>query len=244
VKKYVIFVTCLIISELALAQTLLLHEKISDYDFDVPSHGPNFRHFNHLFVGFALFVPSNDEKEIETVLGSTTTLAIGWRYKYKLTNWFAVGAGINYTNDVFNLAQNDKKVVPDNIIHDKEKLRFNNLGPDVYLRLNFGKRGNVVGRFIDIGAFANWSFKVKDMYQDKIDNPNSAYGAGKGRVILSDLNYVEPFHYGVRARFGLNRFVLTASYRLTELLKKEYTQTVGDLFLPKLNVGLEIGLHK
>lgn len=243
-KKYLLIVIYLIFGKLLLAQTVLLHEKISDYDFDVPKRGPNFRHFNHLFIGFALYVPENVSNEIETKPGSTTTLAVGWRYKFKLTNWFAIGAGINYTNDVFNLTQNENKQVPNNIIHEREKLRLNNLGPDFYLRFNFGKRGNVVGRFLDLGGYANWIFRAKDMYLDELDKTMPPYKAGKQRVILSDLDYIEPFHFGVRGRLGLNRFVLTASYRMTDILTQEYKDEVGDFFLPRLNVGLEIGLHK
>jgi len=244
VKRYLFLSSFLIFSFAVLGQTVLLHEKISDYDFKMPKKGPNFRHFTHLYIGFAFFIPGNENNEIETKPGSTTTFSVGWRYKFKITKWLALGGGLNYANDVFNLAQNENKIVPNDIQHDKEKLRFNNLGPEAYLRFNFGKRGNVIGRFVDFGAFFNWSFKVKHMFQNEVDKNAQPYQAGKERVILSDLKYVEKFHYGFKGRIGLNRFVLTASYRMNELLTKEYREDVGEMFFPKLNVGLEIGLHK
>jgi len=244
VKKYLFIFGFLALTYLASGQTVLLHEKISDYDFKMPKRGPNFRHFTHLYLGFAFFIPNNESAEIETKPGSTTTFSVGWRYKFKITRWLAVGSGLNYTNDVFNLAQNENKIVPNDLLHEKEKLRFNNLGPEVYLRFNFGKRGNVVGRFVDVGAYLNWSFKVKHMYQNMVDNNLQPHQAGKQRVILSELKYVEPFHYGFKARIGLNRFVFTASYRMTELLTSDFRDEIGDMFFPKLNVGLEIGLHK
>ena len=243
-KKYLFLFSFLTICCFANAQTVLLHEKISEYDFKTPKRGPNFRHFTHMYLGFAFFIPNNERTEIDTKPGSTTTLSVGWRYKYKITKWLAIGGGLNYANDVFNLVQDENKVVPNNIQHEREKLRFNNLGPDAFLRFNFGKRGNVVGRFVDIGAYFSWSFKVKHMYQDKTDKNIPPNQAGKQRVILSDLKYVEPFHYGLKGRIGLNRFVFTASYRMSELLTQEYREEVGEMFFPKLNVGLEIGLHK
>ncbi len=242
-KKPLFLFVIILAGQLVSGQTVLLHEKISDYDFKVPKTGPNFRHFTHLYLGLAFYVPGNDEGEIETKPGSST-FSVGWRYKFKITHWLALGTGINYTNDVFNLTQNEEKVVPNNIQHDKEKLRFNNLGPDAFLRFNFGKRGNVIGRFVDLGAYFNWSFRVKHMFQDKIDNNSQTLQAGKERVILSELNYVEKFHYGFKGRIGLNRFVLTASYRMNELLTQELRDDVGELFFPRLNLGLEIGLHK
>jgi hypothetical protein len=244
VKRYSILFLVIVVCQLAIGQTVLLHERISDYDFKMPKRGPNFRHFTHLYLGLAFYVPANDDNEIETKPGSSTMFSVGWRYKYKLTNWLAFGTGINYTNDVFNLLQNDEKVVPNSTQHDKEKLRFNNLGPDAFIRFNFGKRGNVVGRFVDLGAYFNWAFRVKHMFQDKIDNASQPMQAGKERVILSELNYVETFNYGLRGRIGLNRFVLTATYRMNELLTQEFRDEVGDFYFPRLNIGLEIGLHK
>ena len=95
-----------------------------------------------------------------------------------------------------------------------------------------------------MGAFANWSFKVKHTYQDKVENNIQSSMAGKKRVILTELNYVEKFNYGLRARIGLNRFVITASFRMNELLTEEFKSEVGDWYFPKLDLGLEIGLHK
>jgi len=225
-------------------QTVLMHETIKDYDFKLPRQGPNFRHFNYLYLGYAFFVPSGGQNEIETKPANTTIFTLGWRYKFKLTNWFSVGTGINYSNEIFDLKQNEGKLIPDTILHSKEKLKFNSLGTEVYFRFNFGKRGNIVGRFLDIGAYWAWAFKVKDVYQDKPEQINSVGNASKQKVVLSNLDYVEPFHYGLKVRFGINRFVLAGSYRLNELLTKEYKQEVGDLILPQLALGLEIGLHK
>jgi hypothetical protein len=243
VRGYLLIFSTLLLN-LTYGQTVLLHETINDYDFKIPKKGPNFRHFNYLNIGYAFFIPSNSSNEIETRAANTTIFTIGWRYKYKIANWIAIGGGINYSNEIFDLKQETGKVVPDSILHSKEKLKFNSLGPDVYIRFNFGKRGNIIGRFIDLGAYAAYAFKVKDMYEDNLEKNLSTGNAGIQKVIRSDLDYVEKIHYGLKVRIGVNRFVLTGTYRLNELLTEDYKKQVGEQTLPQLSIGFEIGLHK
>ncbi len=244
IKRVSLLLYSIFLCELFFGQTVLLHESIRDYDFKMPKDGPNFRHFNHFYVGYAFFIPLQKENEIEIKAGTSAILSVGWRYKFKITNWLAIGAGINYTNEIYNIKQIETKAVPDTILHSKEKLRFNNFGPDAYIRFNFGKRGNIIGRFIDLGAYCNWPFSVEHMYEDNLDRNTSANRAGVERVILSKLNYIERFQYGFKARIGLNRFVLTGTYRLNELLTEDYKKEVGNYIFPQLALGIEIGLHK
>jgi hypothetical protein len=241
--KTLFLLISVLITEIISGQTVLLQEKVSDIDFRIPSHGPNYRHFGHLFFGFGLYIPDGGSYEVETKTGSTTSLEFGWRYKLKITNWLAVGTSVNYLNDIFDIKQVDGKIVPTDIQHSKEKLRFNSVGSELYLRFNFGKRGNIIGKFVDVGAYWNWAFKVKHMYQDK-GNIQLPYMAGSERVILYQLSYVEPFNYGVKARIGINRYVITASYRMNDLFTQEYRNDVGEYYLPKLAVGLEVGLFR
>ncbi len=238
--KLVFFVIIILTCKLAKGQTVLLHEKINDNMFEVPKKGPNFRHFTHMYLGFAFYIPHEDRDEITTINGATTAFSIGIRYKYKINNFFAIGTGFNYTNDIFSIKQDKNKIFPNSVIHRKEKIRFNSIGPYAFIRFNFGKRGNIIGRFIDIGVYYNWVFSAKHVCRDKIDNQTNKFKAGKQKIVLSNLDYVRDFHYGIKSRIGINRLVLTASYRLDELLNDDYYP----LFLPRLNIGVEIGLHK
>jgi hypothetical protein len=241
--KTFFIIICIVIHEYSIGQTILMQENVNDIDFKAPSQGPNYRHFGHLFIGFGFYIPDGGDFEVETKAIFTTSFEFGWRYKLKLTNWLAIGTGINYYNDIFNIKQVDDKVVPTNIKHSKERLRYNNLGTEIYMRFNFGKRGNVIGRFLDVGAYGNWAFAVNHMYEDK-SNSQLPYMAGSERVILYHLSYVEKYNYGLKARIGINRYVITAMYRMNDLLTQEYRDDVGDYYFPKLAVGFELGLHK
>ncbi len=228
----------------AFSQTVLLHEDISKLDFQMPSNGPNYKNFHQLYVNYRFIVSLNDAQEVETNLWKSAVFSVGWRYKRKLSNWFAVGTGINYSNAIFSIKQNNAKQVPNNIQHDEEKLKFNSANLELYTRINFGKRGNVIGKFIDIGGYAGYAFSVKHFYKDNLDKSNPPYYSGVTEVNQKDLNYVNRFNYGLKARMGVNRWVITASYRLSDLLTDDYKTIVGDYIFPRFDIGFELGLHK
>ncbi len=67
--------------------------------------------------------------------------------------FYAIGYDIHFSSMNYRLDQkSSSKIVPNNIKHDKEKLRFNNLGIELYNRFNVGRRGDRVGQFIDLGG--------------------------------------------------------------------------------------------
>lgn len=242
--KQLLAVTAFLLQLTVCAQTVLLQEDISKLDFQMPSSGQNYKHFHQLYVNFSFFVPLGDAQEVETNLWKSVAFSVGWRYKRKLANWFAVGSGLSFTNAFLSIKQDGNKQIPNNIQHAEEKLKFNNLNLELYARLNFGKRGNVIGKFIDIGAYMEYAFSVKHFYKDNFDKNSPPYYSGVREVNETDLSYVKKFNYGLKTRLGVNRWVITASYRLSNLLTDDYKNTVGDYFFPRLAVGVEIGLHK
>ncbi len=169
-KVIILLIASMFFSEYAVSQTVILHEKISDYDFDVPKRGPNFRHFTHLCIGYEFYIPESKKNEVPIIAGMSTAFSVGVRYKYKISNFFAIGAGLNYTNDIFTIKQDNNKIFPNTVTHKREKLRLNNLCSNAFMRFNFGKRGNIVGRFIDLGAYFSWIFNAKLVYKDNIKN--------------------------------------------------------------------------
>ena len=165
-NKFVVFLTFfLLISNIFLGQTVILNEKPLKYDLQIPSEGPNFRHFNHLYLSYNFIIPLGDENEIETNFAKSYVFNLGWRYKFKIVEFLAIGTAINFYNVTYNLTQNEKKMVPNNIQHTKEKMKFNNLGTEIFIRFNFGKRGNVIGKFADIATYLNYAISVKHLYQ-------------------------------------------------------------------------------
>ncbi len=226
------------------SQTVLLHEDIRKLDFQMPSNGPNYKHFHQLYLNLGFFIPGGDEMEIETELWESLSFSVGWRYKRKFANWLAVGTGLSFTNACLSIKQNSNKQVPNNILHAKEKLKLNNINLELFTRLNLGKRGNVIGKFIDLGGYIEYAFLIKHYYSDNFNKNSPPYYSGVKEVDQKNLGYVKKFNYGLKARMGANRWVIIASYRLSNLLTDDYKNITGEYFFPRMAVGVEIGLHK
>jgi len=238
-----ILIFFLLSSNILIGQTVILNEKPLEYNIKTPSEGPNFRHFNHIYWSFSFIAPLQNEYEIETNIGKSYIINLGWRYKFRITEILAVGTAVNLHKTSFNITQNNAKQVPNIVQHTKEKIQTNNLGTEVFIRINFGKRGNIIGKFIDFASYINYAFSAEHKFQDPMSG-TAPYYAGISDVTLSDLSYIEKINYGLTVRIGLNRWVLTSSYRLSNLLTNEYIAEVGNYEFPRLSVGFEMGLHK
>ncbi len=226
------------------SQTVLLHQDIQKLDFQMPSSGPNYKNFHQLYLNYLFTIPMNEDNEVETNTGRSGEFTIGWRYKRKLSEWFAFGTGLSYANSQYSIKQYAGKQIPNNIQHDKEKLKYNNINLELYIRFNFGKRGNIIGKFIDLGAYGGYAITIKHFYEDAANKNSPPAYAGKIKVNEKDLNYVNHLNYGLIARMGVNRWVISTSYRLSNLLTDDYKAMVGEFYFPKLAIGLELGLHK
>ena len=154
------------------------------------------------------------------------------------SNFYAIGVDISYCKTTFRLKWKPIKILPNDSLHDKEKLTFHNLSLGLYNRFNFGKRGNYIGNFLDLGAKVDLPFYVVHFTKDKID-----VATNNGRIVktrTTALTYINPIYYNAFFRFGINKYVITGSYRLSDLFKgnNKYTE------LPVMTLGIEIGMHK
>jgi hypothetical protein len=242
--KHILLSVFILLATNLFSQTVLLHQDIRKLDFQMPSSGPNYKNFHQLYLNYLFIIPMNEDNEVETNTGKSGVFTIGWRYKRKLSEWFAIGTGLSYANSQYSIKQYPGKQIPNNIEHDKEKLKYNNINLELYIRFNFGKRGNIIGKFIDLGAYGSYAITIKHFYEDNSNKNNPPAYAGKIKVNEKDLNYVNRLNYGLIARMGVNRWVISVSYRLSDLLTDDYKTMVGAFYFPKLAIGLELGLHK
>jgi hypothetical protein len=228
----------------AIPQEVLLKENVVKEDTTVETFGPNRKHFVHPYalVGFVIDYPSS--KKASTNYGSSFQAGLGVRYKLKLSSVYSAIADLQYNTLTYNLSQTDDKTVPTTQQHDNESFNLDHFSLSLHNRFNFGERGNIVGTFLDLGAYGNWSFMSKHVYKNKYDDPDQA-GAKKQKVINKNLTYMRPFHYGFAFRFGINQFVLYGRYRFSDLFKNNtYTESRDFAELPRVIVGLQIGFHR
>ncbi len=213
------------------AQEVLLHENVAS-DTITPKFGPNRLHFLHLYVDYAFFV-DDGEKGAAVLHGNTAHLDIGFRYKYKISNFYAIGGDIAINSTRFHLKQNDKKILPNTKINDKERYDLTTLQLGFYNRFNFGKRGNFLGYYIDLGVHGCLHTNLRHFTEN--EQPNGFIVS----TTTSGLDYYERWGWGLHARIAYNRWVLSGSYRLSNLFKKSAAWPE----LPRASVGFQIGLH-
>src|SRR5690606_16514896 len=116
-----------------------------------------------------------------------------------------------------------------------EKMLFNNLMLTPFVRLKLKNKYHSTGTFIDLGAFAGFTYRAVHYSIDYNYVPNSH--RTKMRDIRLDYNQV--YAYGLMGRIGFNRVILYGKYRMSDLFKAEY----GYPELPRYEAGLMIGFH-
>jgi len=215
----------------------VLLEKDVESDTLPKTWGPNRANFGHLYIDYGMFATNAESKFAEILQAKSYTFSIGYRYKKKICELYSVGLDFGYYEVTYFLRQYDLKILPNDITHDKEKYNFDNFYMEIYNRFNYGKRGDHIGNFIDIGGYGNLAFSIHHITIDRdIENDNFAEEV---EVKNKKLTYTEIYSYGLRARIGFNRYVISANYRLSDLFKDSYNLPE----LPRLSCGLQIGFH-
>lgn len=220
------------------AQTVLLHEDVNN-DTIKSDFGPNLKRFNHFYMGYGLVLGPSTGAGADILFGKSSNFTFGYRVKRKLSNTLAVGWELNYNTTSFRLKQDSLKIFPHTLLHEKEVFFSHAFQLQLYARLNFGKRGNYVGNFIDIGGWGQWDFSYRHFYRDMPFFLGS-YNAQVVEVTNKKLLYTQPLNYGLGFRAGANRFVIYAQYRLSNIFDNVLFPTYPEL--PRLVVGLQIVL--
>ncbi len=224
----------------AQAQKVLLEEHVGK-DTTEPFFGPNLKHFMHFDIGYG-FVVGNSNVGSQIEYGRSSSFLFGLRYKRKINNYYSLGFSLDYYNVIYRLKQDSSKILPDKNLHDKEFLKTNNFNLELYNRFNFDRRGNYMGKYIDLGFYGNLPFSSSHQFTDDKITQN----ARKTKVINSELKYLNTFNYGVSGRLGFNRLVFYVNFRLSEMFKKSVGNDYKSGFseLPRAIVGIQLGLFQ
>lgn len=214
----------------AQAQQVLLQTDVANDT--VPARtGPNRRYFGHFYAGYALALGA-DGLGVKHGFGSSE-LQLGGRLKRRLGPAFALNADLRYAYLRYAL-QDGTRPAPFAGPHDTESLSYHQLQGEASLRLNPGRRrGNVVGRYLDLLAYGGPALAANYTTSDP------APGGGRLEVVAHQPSYLARWQGGVGARLGSNSLALVGRYRLSEALR-----TAGPAPLPeppRWVVGLEIG---
>ncbi len=238
-KKLLIFkILCVFFMPSIYGQQILLEQDVTQLYKDKHNVGANRTNFRHFYFGYGVVTGDTKGEQMNLEPLKSNNLLIGYRYKRKLTNWYAMGVDVFYARTAYHIKQDDMKRIPNSILHEKEKIVYSYAGASHYQRINIGKRGNRIGNFIDIGAYAAIAFSVRHVFRDKIAE-RDAYKANQMKRVNKHLDYINRFNYGLQVRIGFNKIVLYSTYRLSDVFNEEFDTEPG-----RIIAGICIGLHK
>lgn len=220
------------------AQTIVFEEQV-DTTPDITTYGPNKRNFTHFFAGFGFFAGPSDAEGSDIKYGVSNDLELGFRYKRKISNFYAIGSEIAYHGSSFVLKQDSLKTLPNPTLNKNEVFRFYGFSLSLYNRFNFGRRGNVIGNYIDVGG--NFELPYSVVHNTKNVGANGAVV----RVLTTHLDYINRYNYYGFFRVGSNKFAIKASYRFSDLFKtKSPISYYNYAELPRILLALQLGIHK
>lgn len=218
-------------------ETILFHnvnKDTSEGDF-----GPNRKHYWQRIVQLGFHFGETDSSGSDIVLGKSFEVLTGIRYKRQFGAFYALGWEWDVSFSNYRIAQTDEKVFGGQITHKKEKLAMVKTGMSVYQRFNFAfKRGNHLGKYLDLGVYADAQFFRRYIVSDAID---PAYGFGKHRTALGKISWMNNINYGVEARIGVSFFYVFGKYRLSEMFKRLPSFPYPELPRFTVGFGFEIG---
>lgn len=230
-RTFALTLLAMAVSALVIGQTIILEQDVNK-DTTESKRGPNKRHYQHLYMGYNFAVGENYSGGT-IQYGTSSCFDLGFRYKLKLSKHYAIGSDLWMGFSGYRLTQKAGKLLPDSILNDKETLNFNNVSLSFYNRINFGRRGNHIGRFFDAGVFGQLTYRLMHYTRNKMPDGTLR------EVTTTKLPYYEPYNWGILARIGFNRFVFTGTYRMSDLFKASYAYPE----LPRYQIGVQLGLY-
>lgn len=238
-KKALIIISVILFSGSVFSQTILLDEK-PDSLYGVKKWGQNRRNFIHFYLDYGFAVGKPEGGIFELKYGFSREWKLGLRYKRRFCKHYAMGLDLSVAEDRYRFAQTGTKVFPDQVLHDQEYLALPNIGLEYFNRINFGKRGNKVGKYVDFGIYGTSTFAAYRRYWDEL--PTSVNGAKKVKIKEYSLDYLTDLQWGFKSRLGYNGFSIWASYRMSDWFNSQVHNASLSGELPRTTVGMEIGL--
>lgn len=239
-KRLILLFVSLTIVFFRLASQDTVLEKDTDEQYQ-EKRGPNMRQYGQMYEGFAMVVPYNNVSGAEADPLRSGSFTFGYRYKLKLLSFYAIGYDLSTSWTRYGIKP--EASVPVDIAANplsqasqvkRLSLAIASFGAEAYNRINIGKRGNVLGNYIDFGIRGEWNYGRRLIIKEKV--ADGAY-YGKSRTEQSNLNFIEKFSTMVTARVGVNKIMLYGSYRLSDLIVSGFATPE----LPPVIAGLQVG---
>jgi hypothetical protein len=225
-------VISLFFTSIVRGQKQIVHHNLKQDTLKV-DRGPNSRKFTHAYLIVGSVVP--DSKIVDPVYSHE--LGIGWLKKRKLSNTFSVGFDFAFSYVNYRIKDTSYYALPPGSNLIKERMYTRNISLKPWIRINIGKHGNTLGRYLDLGGFGTWSFTRTHYY--KFENPKGTPEGVKGEYLLKKHDWFLPFNYGAMVRIGLNKWSFYGMYRVSDMFKSN----VYFNELPRITAGINYAIY-
>jgi len=226
-KKITLILLILALSgSFAFGQKVLLDKHVIQHS---RKWGQNKSHWMHFYGAFGFITPINQSTTSPIYYGKSNNWELGLRYKKRITNFLAIGSNISYDFYNYRIEQSIEKTFPDKQFYDKQKLGIHNISLQPYIRISYGRRGNIIGKYIDFGFFYNAIMSGREK--------NFGTPSGLDMVLIKNPSYLSSDYYGFFTNISFTNMVIYAKYRYYQIIKTN--STYSDL--PPLTIGVQIG---
>lgn len=191
------------------AQSVLLEQDVNQ-DTIIPSKGANRTFFtSSYFAVGSILGSSTGDSSLAMATGKSWELKYGISYKIRACNYYGVVFNFDYGRQAFY----QEPVDPQN---KYEKYILNNAGLGLMNRFNFGKRGNRVGNYLELGASGQYAFMVRKKVLTQKDDKDAVYKSLK--ATFNDPHEINKLNYYADARLGFGHYVVYGRYLLSDIL--------------------------
>jgi hypothetical protein len=235
-KKIGILIAFMALTSVLFSQNMIMDEK-PDSLYNISKWGKNRTNYIHFYGSYGFVAGAPEGNAYDMKYGLSREWKFGIRYKLRVCNFYAMGLDFAIAQSRYRFAQTGSNTFPDSVMHDQEYLGLSTFGLDYYNRFNFGKRGNKVGKYLDLGVYSTYTFSTYHRFVDKLSTPY--LGSSKAKTKLYGLNYINDIQWGFKARIGKNRYALWATYRMSDWFNSKVPSGIE---LPRAMVGVEIGM--
>ena len=209
-----------------------------DEQMDIQETSPNkgFSNYFNFRYGYTLPIPENDS--MQTKYGDG--FGFGFDYLWSPHKRLGFGFGYFFSFQNFNIKQDTaQNLMSLGFEHDRQLLRQFRFDLTPKIRLRYGKSGNSLGKYVDLGGYAGVTFGYSEYLFNKVD-PALNRGAAISEVTNGRLKYLNRWEYGLQGRLGFNRFYIFGTYRMSDMFvaHEGINQNKALPDLPRLQVGI------
>jgi len=204
------------------------------------AEGPESKNYFHSYIAFGVIPDINESAGARINPLFSNEYVLGLRYKRRLLSFYQAGLDLSARFIQYRIEDEDLEPDESNPFSahwdsDKQNLRTNSLGLEIYNRLRAGK-GNKPGVFMDFGIRGDWHYVNKQVIRNTYttdENPS-----GKVKTVQRKLAYMKRTSASLTGRIGIDKYILYGSYRLTGLFTDNYS-IPG---LPEFTFGFQYAL--